>query len=331
MLSLESMEKNQIGVYAAALISGAAIGLVSPAIGLFLEHAISLMIAFLLFSMFCQIPFLNLREALSNGRFMGALLLVNFVLIPVLVYILILVFPQPSPVLLGVCLVLLSPCIDYVIVFTHLGKGNEKLILASTPILFVVQMIMLPFYLWLFLGPEAAEIVKIGPFVEAFIFLIIVPLLLALAAQFWAKKSAKGSKPLALTAWLPVPFMALVLFIVIASQIGRVYEDFSVIIAVIPIYVLFHIITPFISRSVSSLFRIGPKDGRALIFSAGTRNSLVVLPLALTLPEEMAAIAAAVVVTQTVVELIAELVYIRCVPRSAAHWTSWRSQGNKKV
>lgn len=108
--------------------------------------------------------------------------------------------------------------------------------------------------------------------------------------------------------------MAFVLFVVIASQIGRVYEDLSVIIAVVPIYVLFHIMTPFISRATSAFFRIGPKDGRALIFSAGTRNSLVVLPLALTLPEEMATIAAAVIVTQTVIELIAELVYIRIVP-----------------
>lgn len=314
MLKLESVEKNQIGVYAVALTIGSIIGLASPIIGMFLEHTISLMIAILLFSMFCQIPFLNLRAVLSNGRFIGALLLVNFVLIPVLVYILILVFPQPSPVLLGVCLVLLTPCIDYVIVFTQLGKGNEKLILASTPILFVVQMIMLPFYLLLFLGPEAARIVKVGPFIEAFIFLIIVPLLFALAAQFWAKRSTRGSQSLKLTAWLPVPFMALVLFIVIASQIGRVYEDFSVIIAVIPIYVLFHLITPFISRWISSLFQIGPKDGRALIFSTGTRNSLVVLPLALTLPDEMATIAAAVIVTQTVIELIAELVYICLVP-----------------
>ncbi|MNW51918.1 Sodium Bile acid symporter family protein [compost metagenome] len=315
MLSLENLEKNQIGVYAAALIIGAIIGLVSPAMGLFLEHTISLMIAILLFSMFCQIPFLKLREALSNGRFMGALLLVNFVLVPLLVYLLILIFPQPSPVLLGVCLVLLTPCIDYVIVFTKLGKGNEKLILASTPMLFIVQMVMLPFYLWLFLGSEAAEIVNVGPFIEAFIFLIIVPLFLALAAQFWAEKSTSGSKSLELTAWLPLPFMAIVLFVVIASQIGRVYEDFSIIVAVIPIYALFHLITPFISRAIASLFQIGPNDGRALIFSSGTRNSLVVLPLALTLPEEMAAIAASVIVTQTVIELFAELVYIRFVPK----------------
>ncbi|MFB5676870.1 arsenic resistance protein [Paenibacillus terreus] len=314
MISRENLEQKQIGVYAAALIVGGIAGLVSPRAGGFLEPLVSFMIAVLLFSMFCQIPFLKLREALSNGRFIGALLLVNFILVPLLVFLLIKVFPQPGPVLIGVCLVLLTPCIDYVIVFTQLGKGNEKLILASTPLLFVVQMIMLPFYLWLFIGTEASQIVRMGPFIEAFVYLIIVPLLFALAFQFLAKKSARGFKILDFTAWLPVPLMALVLFLVVGSQIDRVVKDFNVIIAVIPIYVLFHIVSPVIARTIAFIFRIGPSDGRALIFSAGTRNSLVVLPLALTLPGEMAAIAASVIVTQTVIELIAELFYINFVP-----------------
>ncbi|WP_055108135.1 arsenic resistance protein [Paenibacillus ihumii] len=314
MVTRESLEKNQISVYAAALIVGGIVGWASPRTGGFLEPMVSFGIAVLLFSMFCQIPFLKLREALSNGRFMGALLIVNFIFIPLLVYILIQVFPQPSPVLIGVCLVLLTPCIDYVIVFTQLGKGNERLMLASTPVLFVIQMVMLPFYLWLFMGQEASQIVRIAPFIEAFIYLIIAPLFVALAVQLSAKKHARGLKILDFTAWLPVPLMAFVLFLVLGSQMDRVVKDFDVIIAVIPIYVLFHIVSPLISRIISSVFRIGPSDGRALIFSAGTRNSLVVLPLALTLPGEKATIAASVIVTQTVIELIAELLYIKFVP-----------------
>lgn len=171
-----------------------------------MEPIVSVAIAVLLFSMFCQIPFLKFREALHNGRFIGALLLVNFILIPILVFLLIKVFPQPDSVLIGVCLVLLTPCIDYVIVFTQLGKGNEKLILASTPVLFVVQMLLLPLYLLLFIGTEASQIVRIGPFVEAFVYMILIPL-----------------------------GLALVLFLVIGSQIDRVINDFALILSVIPV------------------------------------------------------------------------------------------------
>lgn len=53
---------------------------------------------------------------------------------------------------------------------------------------------------------------------------------------------------------------------------------------------------------------------RALIFSGATRSSLVVLPLVLALPAGYD-ITPAIVATQTPVELIGMLVYIRLVPR----------------
>ncbi len=43
-------------------------------------------IAVLMYAMFLQIPFLDLREGLSNKRFMAALLTANFILIPLLVW-----------------------------------------------------------------------------------------------------------------------------------------------------------------------------------------------------------------------------------------------------
>ena len=52
----------------------------------------------------------------------------------------------------------------------------------------------------------------------------------------------------------------------------------------------------------------------AVAFSAGTRNSLVVLPLALVVPGAIPLVPA-IIVTQTLIELLAELVYIRLMPR----------------
>lgn len=134
---------------------------------------------------------MQVREAWSNLRFMGALLTANFVVVPVVVLGLTLLFPQSSPVLIGVLLVLLTPCIDYVIVFTQLGKGNEKLVLAATPLLFIAQMVLLPLYLWLFVGSEAARVMEVGPFVRAFLFLIVIPMVLALLTQLWGKRRKK--------------------------------------------------------------------------------------------------------------------------------------------
>lgn len=51
-----------------------------------------------------------------------------------------------------------------------------------------------------------------------------------------------------------------------------------------------------------------------MAFSTSTRNSLVVLPLALALPEPISGLAAAAVITQTLVELVGELIYLRAIP-----------------
>ncbi|MBY0215674.1 arsenic resistance protein [Paenibacillus illinoisensis] len=308
------MEKQQTWFYIVALLVGAAIGLGSAEWGSALHDTVSPVLAILLYSMFTQIPFLQLKQSLSNLGFIGAVLTANFVVVPVIVSLLTWIFPQSSAVLIGVYLVLLTPCIDYVIVFTQLGRGNEKLMLAVTPILFVVQMVLLPLYLWLLTGEEAAQLMKVGPFVEAFLVLIVIPLILAILTQVLSRGRAIGEKLMDAAAWLPVPMMALALIVVVASQIGKVYSDFAIVVNVIPVYVSFLILMPFLSRLVALLFRLDIGAGRALIFSSATRNSLVVLPLALALPEEWATIAAAAIVTQTIVELAGELIYIRLVP-----------------
>lgn len=45
-----------------------------------------------------------------------------------------------------------------------------------------------------------------------------------------------------------------------------------------------------------------------------TRNSLVVLPLAFALPAQFTPLVAAVIITQTIIELLAETIYIRIIP-----------------
>ena len=55
-------------------------------------------------------------------------------------------------------------------------------------------------------------------------------------------------------------------------------------------------------------------NGTHIAFSAATRNSLVVLPLALAVPGAVPVLPA-VIVAQTLVELISELICVRAVPR----------------
>lgn len=315
MINREKLEKNQVWVYIVTIIIAAGIGLLWPTFSSKLDAAITFVLAILMYGMFTQIPFFRLKEALANSRFIYALLIMNYIIVPILVWALTRFLPADPHLLLGVYLVLLTPCIDYVIVFTHLGRGNEKLILLSTPLLFVTQMLLLPMYLWIFMGAQTAEVVSVEPFFEAFLGLIVLPLLLAILTQWWARRKHSGERLLDGAAWLPVPFMALTLFIIVVSQINKLYSSFDFINQAIPVYIAYMAIVPLLARVVSRLFRLETQAGRALIFSAGTRNSLVVLPFALALPDPFNGLVSAVIVTQTIVEIIGELIYIRVVPK----------------
>lgn len=314
MITREKLENNQVWLYVVVLAIAAGFGLIVPDVAGQFDRTISVVIAVLMYSMFSQIPFTSLKESFTNRRFILALLAVNYIAVPIVVWILSKLLPEYPPLLLGVYLVLLTPCIDYVIVFTSLGRGNEKLLLMATPILFVTQMLLLPLYLWLFMGREAVGIVELGPFLEAFVGLIVIPLGIAIAIQLFATKASAGNRILNLSAWLPVPFMALTLFVIVASQIGKLSTHMNLIIKVIPIYIAFMMIMPMISRFIAKWFKLDIGSGRALIFSGSIRNSLVVLPLALSLPDDISTLVAAVIVTQTIVELAGSLIYIRLVP-----------------
>ena len=71
---------------------------------------------------------------------------------------------------------------------------------------------------------------------------------------------------------------------------------------------------PVLGRIAAGRFGMDVGESRALVFTSVTRNSLVVLPLALALPAGYE-LAPAVVVTQTLVELLGMVVLTRVVPR----------------
>src|SRR3546814_11434152 len=99
----------------------------------------------MLFVTFLQVPVSDLGRSFSRFRFLAVLLLANFIVVPCIVTVLVYFLPMDPMLRLGVLLVLLTPCIDYVVTFAHLGRAASRLLLAATPTLCIVQMILLPF------------------------------------------------------------------------------------------------------------------------------------------------------------------------------------------
>lgn len=312
--SAGKLARLQVPLYFVAAGTGAALGLAAPALGARLEDALYPALAFLLYTMFLHIPLVDIRRSLGERRFLAAALVANFAVLPPIVWGLTRLLPDDPRLLLAVLLVLLVPCTDWSVVFAGLGGGSARRMVAATPLLLAVQLVALPAYLWAFMGADAAEIVEAGPFVTAFGAVVALPLAIAAVTERLARRSPRVAAAAGAAGSLPVPVTAVVLFLVVASQIDLARAAGEDLVAVVPVFALFPIAAVAAAWAVARAFSLRVVEARTVAFSAATRNSFVVLPLALALPEG-AELAAAVIVTQALVELTAMIFFVRLVPR----------------
>ncbi|MDV8147017.1 arsenic resistance protein [Arthrobacter sp. B10-11] len=335
------MERRQIGLYLASIVAGGALGFLAPGSSGALELAINPVLGLLLYATFLGIPFASLRRAARDVRFMATLLVLNFAVVPLVVFGLSRFVAGDQALLVGVLLVLLTPCIDYVIVFSGLAGGASDRLLAAAPMLMLAQMLLLPLYLLAFVGPGLVSAIDPAPFVQALVWLIIVPLALAALTQWWAGREgappavgrpavgrsgdgtavqrpgappAVGRKVMGAMQALMVPLMMATLAVVVGSQIEGVRSELGSLLAVVPLYAAFLLVMVPLGLLAARTARLDARATLAVVFSGATRNSLVVLPLALALPEPLA-LAALVVVTQTLVELVGMVAFVRFLPR----------------
>lgn len=317
-LSVEWLERHQVPLYLAALAVGAVVGLGVPALAHPAEIAIHPVLALLLYATFLGIPFNRIGWAFRDWRFLGTILAVNFVVVPIVVWVLSRIVAHDQVLLVGVLFVLLTPCIDYVIVFAGLAGGDEERLLAAAPLLMLTQMLLLPLYLWLFVGAEFITTVEFAPFVDAFVLIIALPLVAAGLTQLAAARSHVGRAWEQIVTGSMVPLMIATLAVVVASQIAGVGAQLGSLLLLVPVYILFAAVMVPIGAAAGRIGGLDLAGRRAIVFSGATRNSLVILPLVLALPTKFE-LAPLVVVTQTLVELIIMVVFVRLIPKVIAN------------
>lgn len=309
----EALERYQVWCYLAAILAGLGLGLTRPEAAGLLEGVLWPLLGLLLYATFTQVPLGRLGLAAQDWRFATALAVGNFLILPLAVGSLVLLLPLAPAVKLGVLLVLLVPCTDWFISFTHLGRGDAGRAIAATPLLLALQLLALPAYLWLFLGAEWARLAIGGPLLSAFAGLILAPLAAAWLTERLARRHLNARRLVAGLGWLPVPLLAAVLLLIAATQVASMEGIRGVLLQVLPLFVGYLVLAALLGRTLGRLFGLVPPAARTLTFSFGTRNSFVVLPIALALPQGWQA-AVVVVVFQSLVELFGMVAFLRLVP-----------------
>ena len=309
----DQMEQYQSWLYLVFIGLGLALGIGAPGFAQRLAPLVWPLLGILLYATFTQIPLLNIARSFTDKRFMAALLTGNFIAIPAFLALFVLWLPLSPAVLAGVLLVLLVPCTDWFITFTHLGKGDAARAMAATPLLLLVQMVALPIYLWLFLGSEWFQLTLSKELLSALTGLIVTPLVLAWLTEYLAQRHRGIKRGVTCLGLLPVPLLALVVFMIAASQVHTVFGLSEVLAQVVFIFIGFLLFAALLGKGLGKLFALPTASARTLAFSFGTRNSFVMLPIALTLPSAWQA-AVVVIVFQSLIELFGMVAFLRWVP-----------------
>lgn len=313
-----TLERHQVALYLAALALGAAASFI-PALAHLAGYLTLPALSLLLLATFLSIPLTRTTGEHPNTPapgFRRTLLTLNFLLVPLIVAALIalvkLLAPgTPDALLFTAALVLLSPCIDYVVVFTRLSGGNSTRLLASTPLILGTQVLLVPLWLWIY---RIAGLWDTAPItglqgasggVLTALAAIALPFLIALALQQHPRTRHTAQNAADATM---IPLMLLVLGATTTAHTAEVTHHLTHLLPLAALYALYAATTWWSTHRLLGTTAHITADRTALTYSAVTRNALVILPIILatatTQNGALTHLLPLAVITQTIIELL---------------------------
>ncbi len=244
----------------------------------------------MIFGLFLSMPLSELLRAYKSQRFFFLSLLVNFVLTPLLAYLLGYLFLSESLALwVGFVMLLATPCTDWYLIFTAMARGNLPLSLSILPINFLLQIALLPLYLELFFSKEG--FVDLWSVLKSIVFVIVLPFVLA---QLLRK--LRLSERFSFLEKSQSLLLSLAVFGMFASQGEAVKGNPLLFLEMLPPLLIFFLFAFLLGTVLGRLFLKDYKDTASLTLTLMARNSPIALAIALTAFEDQPLIALALVI-----------------------------------
>lgn len=253
----------------------------------------------MLFLLFLQIPFENIKTSLKNIKFTSTAIIINFIITPMLIFILGKLFLiNEADLLIGFVMLTVTPCTDWYLIFTDIAKGNTALGASLLPLNFILQIVLLPLYVLLICGTS----IKFNSIelISSTIINLIIPLILSIIIRniiikikgYTYFNETVSKKCCRLQGW----FLNLAILSMFASQ-GKVFLSHPSIFLKLLIPLLLFFFTVFLlGQLIGFKLNMPYEDTVALNLTTLARNSPIALAIAVAYFPDRPLIAVALIV-----------------------------------
>jgi len=243
----------------------------------------------MLFFVFLNIEINKISKSFLNLRFSISALIINFIWTPLFVLAITKIFFKGETALqTGFIMLMVTPCTDWYLVFTGAAGGNVTLGASILPLNLILQIVLLPAYLLLFMGAEITITPEI--IIQSILFVLIVPLVSANIIRFAAKKINLGEKLDALLTKaddIQFVLLCLAIFSMFVSEGPLMLDNVALFIRLLPFLLLFFALVFSLAFFTGKALKLNFKDIVPLIFSTSARNSPIALAIAaITFPNQ---------------------------------------------
>lgn len=267
------------------ILLSATVGLIiSPVESLtqFAESSITPLLIAVLYAIFLPIPLQQFKRAFRHRSVTLISLTVNFIWTPLFTWGLGIVFLADIPDLrLGLLMLLVTPCTDWYLVFTGIAKGDVALGTALLPLNAILQLVLLPIYLW-GLGGSLVNLAP-KPLLMSIIFVFLLPLGLAiLTREMLGKKWDEESWHIFLKRMETGQIVALngAIVAIFIAEGNVILQQPTILLRLFPPLALFYSLNFVLIQGLSRLFQFSYPQLACLTCTTLARNSPVAIAIA---------------------------------------------------
>jgi ACR3 family arsenite transporter len=268
-------------LFLAAIGAGSLLGTVSPATGEWLGDGVDATLLVLLCLLFFEVRLNDVARLRSAPRFLLVAWGANFLLIPVIGFVVAALFLSGEPLLFtGLMIYLVAPCTDWFLGFTRLAGGNTTLGAILLPINLVSQVLLFPVFLFLF--ARVSGDIDPGALAESLWMWFLLPAVLALATRALLGRILPAAVFARLlrgaAAAIPLVLAALIVQI-FAAHIGAILGHADAFVVVLVALVVFFAATYAVGNLLSTLFGFEYPEHALLAMTTAARNAPLMLAL----------------------------------------------------